>query len=473
MISSLGSSGIDSLLQSYRYLEEKPIRALEDQKKGIDKRISLIADLKSKLKKLESLAKDLSYTDSSSIFGTKAISLSDESYFTATVTSSAIVTPHEITVQQLAKADKIVSNQYTLSDTNLATTLGAGTYTFEVTVNGNTVPVSVDIAADDDNETILNNIISAINSTSDIGIRASLVKDSETTGRLVFTSEETGADYEMSLSDTSGSLLSTLGMDDSTAMSGTSGGYVYDSSELNAVVLIDGMTIQRNSNEISDAISGVTLNLKKTHASGEAPVTLDVDYDQDKIKSKIQEFIDAYNDVLDFIKKNTGVDSSTHERSALSGDFTVTNMKLKLRTMFANPVTGLDSGNPTIFADLGITTDRDGKLSISDSEKLDELLNGGIDKIASFFNSSDGIATRLTDFLDEYTDGEGVLEKRKDVLQNQINLLNGRIERMEKSVDRKMDYYREQFSQLQAAYSMYSSQSAYIGTMMQSGFIYY
>jgi len=136
MISSIGTNNIELLLESYRTLEERPIKRLEQQRDSIDKRVSLFSTLKSKLRKLESLAKELSYTDSTSIFASKKATVSDTSYLSVTTDSTAVTTTHTISISQLAKADQIVSNQYTLSDTSIYTSLGAGTQTFQVTVNG-------------------------------------------------------------------------------------------------------------------------------------------------------------------------------------------------------------------------------------------------------------------------------------------------------------------------------------------------
>ncbi len=471
MISSIGTNNIELLLESYRTLEERPIKRLEQQRDSIDKRVSLFSTLKSKLRKLESLAKELSYTDSTSIFASKKATVSDTSYLSVTTDSTAVTTTHTISISQLAKADQIVSNQYTLSDTSIYTSLGAGTQTFQVTVNGQSYQISIEIQDNDDNEAILNKIVTAVNNTDDIAISASVIKDTETTGRLVFISSETGSTYKMSLSDVTGSLLSTIGMDDSTEMNGTSGGYVYTSSELDSIITVDGITITRSSNIIEDAIEGVTLTLKKTHQSGEVPVTLNITNNVENIKSKIQEFIDAYNDVISFINTNTKVDSTTYKRSALSGDFAITNLKLQLRNLISEPVTGLTSGDPNILATIGITTDREGKLSISDSDTLEDYLESNLDKVAALFNSTDGISSRLVSFLDDYTDGEGIIEKRKDVLQSQIQFINNRISSLEKTVDRKIEYYRQQFSRLQAAYASLSAQFGYMGNIIQSGFI--
>ncbi|RMF61117.1 MAG: hypothetical protein D6748_02415 [Calditrichaeota bacterium] len=464
MISQVNSN-IELLLENFRTLEERPIRTLEARIETFNNRISLFNDLKSKISSLNSLVSELKQSGTLSIYGKKAATSSDETVATVTASSTAVVTSHTLFVSQLAKADKVVSNQYTLTGTDISSTLGAGTYTFDVTVNGTTTSVSVDIAAGEDNETVLNNIVTAVNNTSNVGIRASVIQDSDTTGRLVFTSEETGADYEMTLSDTSGTLLSTLGLNDSVQASGTNGGYIYDSSELNALVTIDGISVSSNSNTLDNAIEGLTITLHKTQATGEQDVTINVSNDVETIKSKIEEFINAYNDVLDFIITNTAVNTSTYERSAFSGDFSITNLRLQMRQAMGSAVTGLAAGDPTLLTDLGISIGKDGKLSISDSDKLEDMITDNLSQVEQLFNSSDGFAPRLESILDEMSKGDGIIEKRKDVLQNNIDRINNRIEQMRKSIDKKMESYRQQFSQLQAAYVQFQMQSNFISSL--------
>ncbi len=462
MIPSLSNSNIEILLQNLRSLEERPIQTLQTKVDSLNNRITLFDDLKSKLSTLSSLAKELKASGSTSIYGKKSATSSDETVATVTASSSAVVTSHTLFVSQLAKSDQVVSNQYTLSGTDISTALGAGTFTFDVTVNGTTTSVSVNITAGDDNETVLNNIVTAVNNTTDVGIKASFVQDSGTTGRLVFTSEETGADYEMSISDTSGSLLSTIGMNDSVQTSGTSGGYVYDSTQLNAVVTLDGISVQSNSNTIDSALGGVTINLLKTQQTGEQSVTINVSNDVESIKGKIEDFINAYNDVLDFIITNTAVDTTTYQRSTFSGDYSITNLRFQLREAMGDAVTGLSAGDPTLLTDLGISIAQNGKLSISDTNKLENMIRDNLSQVEQLFNSADGFSVRLDSILDEMTAGDGILEKRKDVLQNNITTLNNRIDLIQKSVDKKLENYRAQFAQLQAAYSTFVSQSNFI-----------
>ncbi|NIV15103.1 MAG: flagellar filament capping protein FliD [Aliifodinibius sp.] len=468
MISPLSNSSIESLMQNFRHLEEQPIRTLESRKTDINDRIGLFNKLKTKLSSFESLVTDLGYSGLTSVFGQKAATSSDETIATVTASSSALASSHTLSVSQLAKADKVVSNQYTLSGTGISSTLGAGSYTFDVTIDGTTTQVSLGISSGEDNETVLNNIITAVNNQSDIGIRASLIKDSGTTGRLVFTSENTGADYEMGLSDSSGSLLATIGMNDSVQSNGTSGGYIYHSSELNAQVTIDGISVQSNSNTLEDAISGLTVTLHKTQESGAAPVTLNVTNDVEGIKAKLEEFVEAYNKVVDFVKTNSSVNTNTFKRSAFSGDFSITNLRFQLREQLTTPVTGLGSDDPRLLSQIGFSIDRNGKLSISDTDQLEDIIRDNLDQVEQLFNSSDGYSARLSSILDEMTSGTGLIEQRKDVLQSQITRLNNRIELMRKSVDKKLENYRNEFAQLQAAMAQFNSQSNYLTTLSQS-----
>jgi len=466
MISGFGGNSIDILMASYRRLEEEPIRKLEGRKSNINNRIGLFGDLKGKLSSLKSIVKELGYSGTTSIFGAKAATSSDESVATVTASSTAVATSHTLSVTQLAKADKVISNQLSLTGTDVA----AGTHTFDITVNGTTKSVSVTIASGDDNQTALGKIVSAVNNTTGAGVKASVIKDSSTTNRLVFTSDKTGATFEMTLSDTSGTLLSGIGLSDSTASSGTSGGYVYATSALNATATVDGVSVQSDSNTLEDVIAGLTINLKKTQQAGDLAVTIKTENDVESIKGKLDGFIKAYNEVIDFIKTNTAVNTTTFQRSAFSGDFSVSNFRLQLRSKIGEAVTGLPVGDPTLLSSLGIETGRDGKLSITKSETLEDKIRDNLNQVEQIFNSTNGIASKLQTLVETMTGGEGILQKRRDVLQNQVKSINQRIDRKHTAVDKRLDYFREQFAQLQALTAQFSSQSNSIFTLTQSSF---
>ncbi len=78
-----------------------------------------------------------------------------------------------------------------------------------------------------------------------------------------------------------------------TANRDASGNLVGDLSELDAAVTIDGITVTRSTNEIADAIDGVSLSLGK--ADPGQPTTLTVGVDRDGISSAIAGFVQSYN----------------------------------------------------------------------------------------------------------------------------------------------------------------------------------
>jgi flagellar hook-associated protein 2 len=138
-----------------------------------------------------------------------------------------------------------------------------------------------------------------------------------------------------------------------------------------ASLTIDGVTISRSSNQITDVLTGVTLNLKS--ADSNTTVTVNIDRDVDSIKAKIEEFVDAYNAVVEFIGEQFAYDEEKGgAQGVLFGDATLRSVQGDLTTLVVKQVTGVTSTYSTL-AMIGITLDDDGKLSIDQSE-LSSLL---------------------------------------------------------------------------------------------------
>lgn len=134
-----------------------------------------------------------------------------------------------------------------------------------------------------------------------------------TTGlsQISLTAINSGSGFKIEdISDTSGGLLAEFGLNlgatrtvfvqnesgDDTA------GYVYDASILNSKINFNGLNIERNSNSISDLVTGVTLNLKSVMAVDDTDVTVDVANDVTSVKAKIEEFISSFNEIYSYIK---------------------------------------------------------------------------------------------------------------------------------------------------------------------------
>jgi len=468
-------TSIDSLVQQYRASLRKPVVSLENRKTTLNARLSVLADLKTKLNTLYTTVKDLSLTGSSSKFLVYSVSSTLPSIATATATSSAAIGTHTLLVTQLAKADTVLSSQFTSSGTSIVTAEGTGTKTIRLSVNGVNTDVNVTLSSGDTNSTVLSNIASAINA-SGASVSASVVSDTSTTSRLVLTSKQTGSSNAISLSDVTGTLLDNIGLTDAivsgrTASTSTTGGFVYSStSSLNANFKLDSIDIVRESNSVSDALTGVTLELKGTQNPSDTPVTLTVGVDTAEIQARVQKFITDYNDVLGYITSKTSVDPSTHTRQILAGDTVFLNLRTNLRSTVFQQVTSVVPGNPSLLSQIGITVASDGTLSLSDSAKFTEALTTDVVKVSDLFNSTSGIAIKLENLLDTFVTTGGQIDTTVDGVNDQVSSLTSRIKRLDEQINRKVERFRNEFARLQSLMDNVTWQQRMIQSLTTGGF---
>ena len=135
---------------------------------------------------------------------------------------------------------------------------------------------------------------------------------------------------------------------------------------------VDGQTLTRSTNSVTDAIAGVTLNLQ--NAEPGTTVNLTIARDTAGIESKINGFVTAYNAVQSFITANTASGSSSSTLSStsalpsiagpLANDMSITSMGYSLTSALIQSVTGL-SGSYTAASQAGLMTDSKGVLSLN------------------------------------------------------------------------------------------------------------
>lgn len=474
------SSSLDNLVNTIIALESKPKQALEDKKTALNERSDILSDLDSKLSSLNSLAERLTdpITDH---FAAKSATSSDTDLFTASATSSALVGSHDITIQRLASADTRVSKQYTSSGTELQTFFSTnGSQTFQIEVahpldNDSTNRVSISVTVNptsSTNEDILGEIATAINNamssavtagTIDADEKASAFVVSEEDGksRLIIKSGKSGYTYRLDFTDSTNSLLSTLEVSNNVQAAGTSGGYITSigtsasNSQLNAQLTVDGLTFYRDSNTINDIITGVTLTLKNVTTSTE---TLQVTNDVSAVKKEVEDFLNAYNEVLTFLHTNTTVDSDTHIRGPLASDSTYRGLRTTLRSIITGKVTSVQSGNPEYLFEIGISAASDGTLSITDEEAFEDALASSSTAISDLFNSTNGVATQIKTLLDDYIKVGGIIDDSKDSISDRIKSLDDRIARLDERLARREAQLRAQFAKMQEAVTIMQKQ---------------
>ncbi len=193
-------------------------------------------------------------------------------------------------------------------------------------MNGQSQDVSVALTAGETDSAVLSAVASAINtafaSAGDDGVTATALADTSTTSKLVLQSDQTGADVRddpVRRRERRHPARDARRQQRPSAATGTTGGYIYAPSALDAQMTVDGVGVTRDSNTVSDVLPGVTLNLVGQQASGANPVNLVVSADTNAISTEVQNFVTNYNTVLSYLNSETAVSASTGARQRALG----------------------------------------------------------------------------------------------------------------------------------------------------------
>lgn len=384
-ISSAGiGSGLDvnSIISQLMALEQRPLTALASKEAKYQAQLSAYGSLKGALSTFQSAAASLA---SPAKFSALKASVADSTLATVSVAATATPGSHAIEVQTLAQAQKLASAAHAATNTAIGTgklTISFGTYDADTfTANGDKAATEITIGA---GQNSLAGIRDAINA-ADAGISATIINDG-TGYRLTVSSKDSGTanairiavtDDDAAHTDNAG--LSQIAFDARTVSGVTNLSETVAAND--AVVVIDGITVTKSSNTISDALAGVTLSLLKENPG--STTTLSIAKDTAGVQSSIQSFVKAYNDLNTTIVNLTKYDAETKKASLLTGESTVRTLQSQLRGLFNTPLSSAGGGLASL-PDVGITFQTDGTLKL-DSAKLTASLNDPAKDVASLF----------------------------------------------------------------------------------------
>ncbi len=400
-ITSLGvGSGLDlgTLVSGLIEAERAPAEnRLNQKQQNLTAELSAFGLLRSSLAQFQT---SLGGLKTSTAFNAKAISASDTSVFSTSVESFADVGNYSVEVLAMARAQSLATSEATAFAT-VDDVIGSGTLTiqfgttttspsYSFTPDLARPPQAIDISAANGNDTV-SGLRDYIND-NDFGFQASIVDDGTNGYRLVFTSEDTGAVNSMELTvtaDGDGNDNDNAGLSQLAFNASAQGSLLQNVSAQDASLTINGLGITRDTNSISGAINGVTLDLLKADVGN--IVNLGVNEDRAEITGTITGFVDAYNELTDNIKALTSYDAESGAGSVLIGDFTVRSISSQIRSVLFGSISGLQ-GNIKSLVDIGITTNSNGTLDV-DSAKLSDALDNYPSEVEALF----GIQGRTTD----------------------------------------------------------------------------
>ncbi|WP_049855054.1 flagellar filament capping protein FliD [Dickeya fangzhongdai] len=448
-----GSLDLSGLLTKLQSAESQKLTPYTNKQTSLSAQATAYSAVEAAMKSLQSATSTLQ--NMKTITSTAVTSTNTS--FSATTNSSAVAGSYSISVSQLAQAQSQISGGFSSASTALVSGGTSSTSsTITITQSSQSTPLKITLT---DDKTSLNDIRDAINNAGG-SVSASIINNG-TSNYLMLTAKDTGTQSAMTIS-VSGSLSSSLGS------------FTEQVAAKDATFTLNGMSVTSQSNTVSSAISGVTLNLKSTSSSTTAE-TLTVSSDITNTEKAVQTWVSAYNNVLDVIKAQTNytAPSSTEKANgsqsssngALVGDGTIRTVQRQLQGLLSNFQSS--SGSLHIMADLGITQDptNSGKLAV-DTTKLESTLKTSASSVTQFFvgnGTTTGFATQAGKYLTQTLDSsDGLIKSAQSSIKTNQASLTKQIESIQNGIDSTMARYKTQFAQLNTLLAKLNSTSTYL-----------
>ncbi|MCC6544062.1 MAG: flagellar filament capping protein FliD [Nitrospirae bacterium] len=450
------SSGINAndIITKLMELERRPVTLLQSKQTAYNDKITAYSDFQSKILSLKTAADELRTT--SNFFAKKA-SVSDSTILDASATNSAPAGSYTIASHstagkiQLAQSEQ-KSHTAGTAAINTSVNSSGSDKIFQYTYAGSQSSITV---ADG---TTLEGLRDLINSDSgNPGVNATIIYD--------------GSVYKLALTGNDSGSTKTISIDSGTTLDGTGStvdltgsAFTTNQTAQDAKLRINGIDITSSSNNVSGVISGLTLTLKKESTSS---ATVAVTNDTDSIKKKIEDFVTAYNNAINYAASKSSWDSTTKTGGPLLGDATARDVVRSMKAMVIGTVSAASSDVDSL-AGIGITTNsKDGTLTIN-STTLSDKLSARIDDVSKLFaTATTGIANQIWSYADTITKStDGALTIRKSGLQSVVNNIASNITSLETRLVKVEDDLRRRFSALESLLNGLTSQGTFLNNQI-------
>ncbi|WP_112480137.1 flagellar filament capping protein FliD [Vibrio variabilis] len=422
------------------------------QSKGYQTKIDALSAIETALKDFEKKLGEMSGSDDSVL--KNSATLSQEGYLTASADSTAIAGTYQFFVKQLASAHQFAAGMP--KDLSSDTAIPASG---EMTLNLDGESFTLDLStldSDGDGTTTIQELTKAINSDeNNPGINASLVRSNGET-HFVLSSSKTGEANEVSVSTNNipaGSEWFGQAFDpaNTTLLSSAKDAIIEMGGE-------GGLEVRSATNTFENMIDGLSVTATKVHQSGETGTTLTVGVDKAATKEEVNNFISAYNALIDTIDKYTSSGGEDQQRGVLAGDATVRSIESQISNVLREDFDGIR------LTDLGITTSRDGKLELDD-DKFTAFYEANPDKLNQLFSGDDQMISRLESTVEPYLkSSNGVFSNRKDSLEGSIERNDLKLEALERKYQMAYDRYLKQFTQMNTIMNQMNSTMGLFGS---------
>lgn len=440
-LGALGAgSGIDSQLVVNSIVEAERApqqQSLDRMKEKADLRLSAFGVVKGTLEAVRDQFRKLNDVSDLKSFTTET---SDATAITASATSSAQAGVYTIAVTQLAERDSYSFNGF---DSETESLNGGEPLTLSVTQNGSSTELTVA------NPT-LSNIAETIND-SGLGLTANIIDTGSESNRYVLSvSGDTGADNSFSVTS---DILT---------------GAVQQTTAANASATVNGVAVTSASNVLNDALPGLTLNLKNTFVSN----TITVTPDTSKFKDEIKNLVAIYNEARGiFTSLRAGSDEDDPLVGSMSSDSVFRTVESSFRAAFS-AASSTPSGDITYWADIGLSMQRDGSLSLKE-DRLDTVLASSLDDVITALtadtedqtdigDANRGLAGDMSASIRDLIKSNGPIENAMTSARENQGEYEVRLAALDARMTRIKDRYLQQFAAMQRIVDSMNSTSEFL-----------
>jgi len=350
------------------------------------------------------------------------------------------------------------SGKYTSPNVATGQTFDATAGALTLNVNGTATNIALSGAGQ-----TLQNVRDAIN-TANAGVTASITNDG-TNDHLVLTPSGTGATSPVTLSGTG----------DFAALAGSTMGQLQAAQD--AKLSIDGVSVTSPTNSVTNAISGVTINLTKVTTASDN-FTLNISNDTSGVATTANTFVSAYNAL---VKSITGLTQQTPSTtlgaagssSPLASESSVQSIMTQLRSTLLSSVPG---GNGiSSLTDIGIGFQKDGTLAL-DAAKLSTATTNNFAGIANLFTSTagtnadgtpnttgtNGVLTNLQTLVNGFLADGGIIDTKTKGLQASLKINTDRQTVINTRLSNMQDQYTNQFNALNVTLASMATTQSYL-----------
>jgi flagellar hook-associated protein 2 len=421
------SEDFQTILTRQTNIASLPLRSLQNQQTDLLAQKTLVGGIRSATVSLGDAVRALGQLGES-----KGLVASSSNSAKVTATNASATAPVSYNITEISSIARAASETSAVGFATSGATAVASTDTVQLQVGSETF--SLDLTGRNNLEGLRN----AINGLSNAGVTATVLNTGSATDPfyLSISANSPGA-KTLRLVDDNGAGADLL----TSANQGA-----------NTVFKLNGVEVSKQSTFINDVVPGVTFNILGT-TSGSESVSVSLASDRTRLRSALQNFASAYNEVAGQLDSQIGPAAGL-----LSGDFLVRETQDTLRALTRYEGS---SGSVRSLAALGIELDRQGRMTFN-TETFDALSSSQVSAGFAFLGSPttgfgalvakvDGITDPVTGLAKLQTDRYDVTDSR---LSNEIAEMSERINNMQRSLSARLQAADALLGQLQSQQSL-------------------